>query len=147
MATFLPPPSGAPIGFWRDQTGRLVQVFPSRELSKFLETNFGSGETSGTTNITEETSGDTSGALVAELEKRVADIETEYRPNLSAAVAELLKRADESEVYRDLSSEAKLAELAKRIDALETELACAMAMNAQLAQLAARINDLEIEAM
>lgn len=146
MATFLPPPANAPIAFWRDGA-RLVQCYPTRELSKFLETNFGSGETSGTTNITEETSGDTSGALVAELSKRVESLETADCPNLSSAVAELLKRVDEAEVYRDSQSEAKLAEMAKRIDALETELAFAMAMNAQLAQLAARINDLEIEAM
>ena len=147
MATFLPPPANAPIGFWRDPAGRLVQVYPSRELSKFLETNFGSGELSGATNITEETSGGASGAVVAELAKRVESLEVVDHPNLSAAVAELLKRTDESEVYRDLSSEAKLAEMAKRIDALEAELAGALAMNAQLAQLAARINNLEIEAM
>lgn len=147
MATFLPPPANAPIGFWRDQTGRLVQVFPSRELSKFLETNFGSGETSGTTNITEESGGDTSGAVVAELAKRVDSLETIEHPNLSAAVAELLKRVDAEESDSEPALIAQMAEMAKRIDALETELAGALSMNAQLAQLAARINDMEIEAM
>lgn len=147
MATFLPPPANAPIGFWRDPSGRLVQVFPSRELSKFLETNFGSGELSGATNITEETSSDAFGAIVSELAKRVSDIESEERPNLSAAVAELFKRIRDIEADRESTLSAQVAEMAKRIEALETELACALAMNAQLAQLAARINDIEIEVM
>jgi hypothetical protein len=84
-------------------------------------------------------------AALDEIRKRVADLETDYRPDPAAALDTLSKRIAELEADFRPDPAAALDALRKRIAELETELALMISPLAAIDELRKRVADIETD--